>query len=164
MQPPGRFPGTLRGMQPSCGHSQTPITPTTVRRRVRLAAGATWRVAAPLTALSLLFVAANMGCEPSPRAERQVRMRTDNMARTLGGLASSEASRPARLQTSLDFIPSALARDANKLQRSGDYAKFWWDRQLQRFQERQPVYRDEAGRILWGKPQRIEHDAIIMFF
>lgn len=122
------------------------------------------RLLAVAACLSLVALLASAGCEPSPDAQRQVRMRTNNMARTASVYAGSEASRPGKLQRAGDYISMSVQRDVARVPRAGGYIEDWWNRDCKRVQERQPVYLDEAGRILWGKPETIEHNAIIMFF
>ena len=116
--------------------------------------------------LGLLIAVTTMslGCEPSPSARRQLRFRTDRLQRTAGMLSRSEQSRPDRLRHDAEFISTDLKRQAAAFERDTREAERLGQRDLQRFHDRQRLYRDTTGRILWGKPQQIEPEVPILFF
>lgn len=119
--------------------------------------------------LSVVLLSASVvcGCASTPNsryAERRFNERIQGMGRTLDAYAESEAKRPGNLARDFAFIGEDIANDARQFDRD----LRWWDRQLHnefaRFAARQPDYWREAARIFGGKPERIERNAIDLFY
>jgi hypothetical protein len=117
-----------------------------------------------LVLLSAGMAVASVGCQHSPPADRRTRMRTEKMQATARVWAKSEQGRPAKVRRALEFIPQDLERQRAALKRSAAHVEDWQKRDFERWRQRQRVYLDEAGRILWGKPEQIERNAIILFY
>jgi hypothetical protein len=107
------------------------------------------------TALAL-SLALQFGCRPSPAVERRVQMRRDRVAGTAQAFGQSEARRPEKVATAAAYVPMSLERSTTRLRRNAQWFVEWQRRDVRRFQDRGPTYRDEAGRMLWGKPERLE--------
>lgn len=104
----------------------------------------------------LLAAALQLGCEPAPRAEQRLQMRRERVLFTANTVASSEARRPAKVAAAAAYVPMSLERSATRLRRNAQGFVEWQQRDVQRFQSNGPVYRDKAGRLIWGHPERIE--------
>ena len=140
--------------------------PVAINRAIRacnLARPSHYRRSSQLALLGVILVA-SVGCEPSPFAQQRITYREDHVRRTAEAFAQSEASRPERLRQAVEFISYDLNRTSQHFQRDLDYVDFWWQRDVKRMRDRQPEYEQELGRILRGKPETIERNAIIMFF
>ena len=107
---------------------------------------------------------AGVGCDTLPGGDRRMRMRTDGLRETVGIWSKVEQERPARLRRAAEFIAADLNRQAVAFERNAREAERLAERDVQRFQDRQPLYRDTAGRILWGKPQQIPPEIPILFY
>lgn len=83
-------------------------------------------------------------------------MRSDRVAATAQAFGQNEARRPAKVATATAYVPMSLERNATRLRRNAQSFMDWQRREVRRFQDRGPTYRDEAGRMLWGKPERLE--------
>ncbi len=123
--------------------------------------GCFFRTTSALVAIAAVLT---LGCQPSPVAERRLRMRTEGVRDTAGMWAASEQDRPSRL----DRASAAVGTDWSRRERLSTQAlenlEEWQARDWRRWRDRQRVYADELGRILWGHPERIEQRAIIMFY
>lgn len=117
-----------------------------------------------LTQTGLALIAFLSGCHPNPYAERRLQMRLDNMRTPVESLARSEASRPARLEADSDDIGMSLRRSAARLDANAQAAMQLLERDVDRFEAQQPVYLHEALRLLWGRPEEIEENAITLFY
>gem|GEM_PF-1909670 len=104
------------------------------------------------------------GCQPSSLASRRVQARLERVSDTAQTWAAREQSRPDKLQRAAEFIDRDLRQNAERLRRDGQYVVQWQARNVTHWRARQPVYRDKAAQLLWGKPERIERSAIILFF
>jgi len=137
--------------------AQVPITTSHHARRFALRGGALGAVvAAGLIVLS--------GCDPSPYAQRRLRMREERLNYTVQTWARSEEIRPGRLEHDIAFIPQDLELHAARLKRAGQWFVDWQKRDAERFRQRGPIYLDKTGKVMWGKPERIEDNAITLFF
>lgn len=124
---------------------------------------------ASLRRFSVVVAAASLvcGCTSAANeryARERLQHRVDGMGRTLDAYAETEAKRPANLARAAEFIEDDIAHDAWQLDRD----LRWWDTELRkefaRFAARQPDYWREAARIFGGKPERIERNAIDLFY
>jgi hypothetical protein len=123
-----------------------------------------------LSLLALLGVA----CESSQPTERQLAdqrllekrhaRRTLRLERTAGAIERSEASRPERLGRTVSVLAPRLERDAKSVERDVETLGYYIQRDFDRWAERQPLYWDTAGRLLWGDPDSIPSTAIILFW
>jgi hypothetical protein len=91
-------------------------------------------------------------------------LRSSRAERTAIAAVHQEQKRPAALARTVNIIRRSEHRHAEASRANLDELTAWWQRDCQRWIERQPIYRDEARRILGGKPDRIEGNAIILFF
>ena len=105
------------------------------------------------------------GCDdPSPYAQQRLRMREERLSHTAQTFVKSEKDRPAMLARDAAFIPADIKLHATRLRAASEWFVNWQKRDIDRFRERMPVYRDETERILRGHPERIENNAITLFF
>lgn len=111
-------------------------------------------------AVGTLFAA---GCQLSPAAEKRVRMRARNVARTLDMAARSEQSRPARLARTTAMIKERAETDVHNTQRNFRNIQFYIDRDLNRWPENQQRYQRWLGDVFEGKPENIEPVIVFMF-
>jgi hypothetical protein len=105
-----------------------------------------------------------MGCEPSKYSAQRLKMREERLTDTAKLWARAEETRPARLERAGKFIQDDLALHDARLKRAAQWFVDWQKRDVQRFEERGPVYLDKTGKILWGKPERVEDNAITLFY
>lgn len=119
--------------------------------------------------VSVLLAAASLvgGCASTPNsryAEKRFDARIHGMGRTLDAYAESEAKRPGYIARDVRFIGEDIANDTRQFDRD----LRWWDIQLRnefaRFAARPPDYWREAVRVFGGKPERIERNAIDLFY
>ena len=68
-----------------------------------------------------------------------------------------------RLERDAEFIRKDVQRDELKFHRDLRMLEAYLRFDLQRWQDRQPLYRERIGEILRGKPEQIEPSAIVMF-
>ena len=113
----------------------------------------------------LATVAAGVsGCHHFDRAEQQVAMRSEHLAKTISTIAESERRRTRQLGRSVDVIRAALLGDIRTSRANVDECKRYWQRDWNRWIERPPVYRPQTHALLGGKPGSIGSGAIILFF
>lgn len=119
--------------------------------------------------LSVVVVTASLvcGCTSAANeryAAQRLQQRIEGMGRTLDAYAETEAKRPGNLARAAAYFEEDIAHDARQLDRD----LRWWDKELRkefaRFAARQPDYWREAARIFGGKPERIERNAIDLFY
>ncbi len=108
--------------------------------------------------------AATCGCEPSQLAQRRLTMRKENLRETAGLLAHNEQKRPALVKRDLDFVKSAEQHHARALHDNSAWFGQLWQRDVEKFKQNQPEYRDALKRIFRGKPEQLEETAIILFY
>jgi len=114
--------------------------------------------------LPLALAGASVGCQNADFAERRLAMRDESLRWTADVWAKSEESRPEQLQTALAYIPANEERHAEALDWDAREARRLLRDDVDRWQQRQPLYWKEVGRILWGRPDEIERNAIIMLY
>ena len=117
----------------------------------------------PITVLLGAVTVAVTGCEEEYSRQRMT-MRTERLQRTVQVWSDSERARPARLERDLAWIPFDTQRRVERTQRDAQWFVDWQKRDIERFHDRGPIYLDKAGKILWGKPEKIEHNAITLFY
>ncbi len=115
-------------------------------------------------AVTWFFLIACTGCQPSPLARKTLDSRVEMIGKTADMWATAEEPRPARMERAGRFIQDSETRHAAQLARTGRHVEFWFNRDVERVQQRAPQYRDKLGQILWGQPEDIEYPAIILFF
>lgn len=91
-------------------------------------------------------------------------MREERLSYTWQTYVKSEKERPAMLERNAAFIPADIKLHAARLKTASQWFVDWQKRDIERFRERGPVYLDKTGKILWGNPERIENNAITLFF
>jgi hypothetical protein len=138
-------------------------------RSVRLVHGAVGllsRVAGRLAVVTLLAAGVAVltaGCRSEPLAKRRLATRCDSLWTTAERIADREAGSSRRLAKTTGLIPQRLRRDARALPRDLRWIGTYLERDLRGWQENQPRYWREAGRILRGQPETIERTAIVLF-
>jgi hypothetical protein len=114
--------------------------------------------------LPLALGGASVGCQNADFGERRLQMRDESLRWTADMLAKSEESRPERLRTALAYIGANEERHAEALDWDAREVRRLLRDDVDRWQQRQPLYWKETGRILWGQPDQIERNAITMFY
>jgi len=102
-------------------------------------------------------------CRQEPLAQRRLALRWDNIRTTTERIADREAESPQRLTRAAEFIRDDLRRHATAFEHDLHGVAAYLERDLRRWQESQPTYWRETGRLLSGKPETIERTAIILF-
>ena len=115
-----------------------------------------------LAAVALLACLAT-GCQQRGLAQKRMEARLAGINETAETLAKREQKSPQRLAHAADFVDRDVRKDADALGRDFARVKAYLDRDLRRWQERQPEYWDKTERILRGKPETIERTAILLF-
>src|SRR5262245_14894696 len=105
-----------------------------------------------------------IGCQQSDYANRRLYERNRNMAWTVDQYLDSEASRPRKLNETIELFGDVIEEDAHKLDRSARWIGKIFESDARRFDERQPIYRRVILDILDGKPETLEHTAIDLFY
>ncbi len=121
-----------------------------------------WLNLLPVAGLATILLVA--GCSHADFAEQQVTMRGEHLSKTVEAIVKSERRRPRQLARTADTIRATVSRDTNASRANIDEIRGYWKRDCNRWIERQPVYREKAREILGGDPERIERNAIILFF
>jgi hypothetical protein len=121
-----------------------------------------WHLATRL--LPLALAGASVGCQNADFGERRLQMRDGSLRWTADVWAKSEESRPERLGTAVAYIQANEERHAEALDWDAREARRLLRDDVDRWQQRQPLYWKEIGRILGGRPDEIERYAIIMFY
>ncbi|HUU99113.1 MAG TPA: hypothetical protein VM487_25550 [Phycisphaerae bacterium] len=115
------------------------------------------------TSLGIGLAIGVTGCRHEPLAQRRLAMRWDNIRTTTERITDREAQSPQRLARAAEFTRDDLRRHAIAFERDLHGVAAYLERDLRRWQESQPTYWRETGRLLRGKPETIERTAIILF-
>ena len=115
------------------------------------------------TSLGIGLAIGVSGCRHEPLAQQRLATRWDNIRTTTEKIADREAENPQRLTRAAEFIRDNLHHHATAFERDLHRVGAYLERDLRRWQENQPAYWREGGRILLGKPETIERTAIILF-
>jgi hypothetical protein len=115
------------------------------------------------TSLGIGLAIGVSGCRYEPLAQRRLAMRWDNIRTTTERITDREAENPQRLTRAAEFIRDDLHRHATAFEHDLHGVAAYLERDLRRWQESQPTYWRETGRLLRGKPETIERTAIILF-
>lgn len=113
-------------------------------------------------AAAALLLLAGAGCQRNLQAEWQLELRMRSLQHTVDTFVVSESSRPGRLERGVELIDRRLQRDARRTTDNVSKLEAWMRRDVERFEQRLPVYEREAGKRIWGKPERIERNASIL--
>ena len=117
------------------------------------------------TIVTAAALAAVTGCQHQQMAERRAQMRRDNVDYVVDSIVRSEASRPGRVDNTVGLIERRWRLDVENTRRNGELVHEYFERDFQRWEDRQPAYRSAIERlILRGKPENIEPTAIILFW
>ena len=103
------------------------------------------------------------GCQQENLAQQRVQRREQSIGRTAEALVKQEQVRPSKLAKVGPYADHEIRRDTEYLSRDLGTAQRILERDLRRFQERKPRYLDETGKQLWGKPETIERNAVLLF-
>lgn len=111
-----------------------------------------------------VILAFTAGCRHEDFARDRLEMRGGHIAEVADTVARSETRRPMVLDRTTDRIRETIAIDVRRMPRNQraleDYARHDWTR----LRSRSPEYRRNAERILWGRPDTIERNAISLFY
>jgi len=113
-------------------------------------------------AAASLLLTHTAGCQTSRLAEKRLEKRRLSTRVVFEMCSRSEARRSGQLRRDLDFIPVNMTRHGEKLEHMIGYVGYLAERDMERWQARQPEYVRRAGAILRGKPERIERSAVLM--
>ncbi len=109
--------------------------------------------------------APDMNSPGSDYAEQRLNFRLSRIRYDVAFATEAEAQRPQRLARTAELLAVTRPRhDVERLRANVQEAGRLIRQDCQRWQERQPLYWEEALRILYGKPEHIEHNAITLFF
>ncbi len=114
--------------------------------------------------LCLAAVWAGTGCQSQRLAQSRLDRRAGNLRWTADRLADREQRNADWIHRDLQYIRDRLQLDAVRTERNFVELDRWIQRDVDRWIDRQPVYRREIERILRGKPERIEPTAVWLFF
>ena len=117
-----------------------------------------------LLGLAIGLVVAGGGCRHADLADQRFELRCQRLGRTANVAVESERGRLAALSRTASAVRESEHRHAAASRDNLDELQAYWMRDWERWIERQPLYRDGAWRILGGHPDRIERNAIILFF
>lgn len=124
----------------------------------------TWSIRCGMLVLAAATLSVLVGCQHQGLARRQLDRRVTRLERTISVAETSERSRPARLERTVAAIQARMDSSVQRTQRNAIAIERYWDRTWQLWEERQPRYRRDLERVFLGEPERIEPNAIIMFF
>jgi hypothetical protein len=127
--------------------------------------GGRWGVRRRIAAVAVAAAAGlATGCQHKQFAERQAAIRVEKLRRTAEIWAAAEQSRPTRLDRMVQHAAWYFDNQAVEFDRNLRGAGWYLKRDVDRAGYRLPAYGEEALRILYGKPQQIERNAIILFY
>jgi hypothetical protein len=109
------------------------------------------------------LLAGAAGCQ-SPLAQQRLNKRTQNIERVGEAYTRSEARRPGNLQDAGEYIAANEAHHAERLDSNLREAGKLIDRDIKHFEKSAPEINKKVGELMWGKPEEIEDNAIILFF
>lgn len=118
----------------------------------------------PLAGVLVGALVGAAGCRHADLAEQRLAMRCERVARTMDTARKNESQRPQRLERTFAEISRGARRHAKASRVNADEIERYWQRDAQRWLKRQSLYGEEAGRVLIGRPDRIEGNTIILFF
>jgi hypothetical protein len=95
--------------------------------------------------------------------ERRVQTRLDGVDRVGMTFLRSEASRPEKLGRTLRIAGKSFRKDVDRVSENAGEFNRLAKRDIDRFVERQPLYRRGFLRLFWGKPETIDETAISLF-
>lgn len=105
------------------------------------------------------------GCQHQHLAQERAQTRLDRFASTPAYLAESEAGRPQRFVGTADYFGWYFRHQTEEFGANAQAAAGQFlGRDVQRAGERLPADGKEAVRMLYGRPERIEENAILLFF
>lgn len=104
------------------------------------------------------------GCRHPGLAAREAQARQDSLTTTAQIWSRSEQGRPERVRRMSRHVGWYFAHQAECFERNVQGAERYIDRDLERFAPRMQRAGKRAAELLYGKPERIEENAIILFF
>jgi hypothetical protein len=112
------------------------------------------RIAAALV-LGGIVGAAMAGCE-QPEAQIRSERRNQHMRDTIRTLERREAQSPQKLAATWDEFERRQERDVQRNAENPELIRSAWQRDVDRWNEYQPVYDAEIDKQLRGDPERID--------
>lgn len=114
--------------------------------------------------LAALAALAATACQHRDYAERRLALRERHLQQTQRIWERQERTAPVRLGRTLAAAERELRDDDRSTRENVRELAEWVDQDVRRWTRKQPVYRAEIERILRGRPQNIERNAIWMFY
>jgi hypothetical protein len=160
LQPDMRVECIMHGMRKSnLLGPKSRLTAAAVRpARTALRAAVRW-AAAPV---ALVGLAGLLGCQ-DPLVRERLSDRQRTLRWTCDTLAYRETHAGERLHRTDEYVRDNWQRDVANTRRDASAVRAYIEFDVQRFEERQSLYRDEALEILYGKPQNLRPMVILMF-
>ena len=103
-------------------------------------------------------------CRQQTMADKQTHMRLQSTHETAACAWLGETGRPQRMKNTSAHIEDSIDRDLRKSENNVGDVQRYWQRDWDRWFERDGRYGPEAWKIIRGKTDRIEPNAIILFF
>lgn len=113
---------------------------------------------------ALLSVLLLTACKSTPYGDVRLSERRANIDWVCASAAEREAQGEARLNAGADWIESELRRDVETCRGNAHAIEKRSRFESDRWEARQPLYRETAGRLWRAKPERIERTAVSMFY
>ncbi len=120
------------------------------------------RLAAGFSLAALLVATA--GCQHRQLADKLTARRLQSLSDTADTFAKSEGRRPRELCESLVYADSYFRRQAVELGRNINETGRLAKQEAGRVEHHLIPYSNDALRIMYGKPEEIEENAIILFY
>ena len=133
--------------------------------RAETAAHRNPRVAMKLMAFGLVGMAVlGSGCQHEALAQKRLHVHQRSMESTLKQVAKSEQTRAPNLQRTWSHIEGSWQRDVRHSRENGPEAEAIWQWHTRAWNRNSRLYGPEAARILFGRPERVEPNAIILCY
>ncbi len=104
------------------------------------------------------------GCQHADLAQERAERRMTRLGTAPKLWAESESSRPRRLAHSAEYVAWYFEHEVDCFDHNLDNAGMLIERDVRRGGERLPRDGAKALELMYGKPERIERNAIILFF
>ncbi len=117
-----------------------------------------------ISALVGIWLLPATGCQHPGEARRAAARREASLAHTFTIYINAEQQRPQKFARTIDLIEQRVSTDAARTAEWPRRLSRLIERDAERFARRQPVYREEIVRTFSGHPERMEHNAIVLFY
>jgi hypothetical protein len=123
-----------------------------------------WLLRATVFIAPILPALTASGCTQPDLARQRLERHDRSMHWTIDTPAARDRAGAQRTARTVSLAGRGAEREARLARGNLDEIAAYGRRDWERWFQRQPRYGREAGRILRGKPERIERNAIILFF